>query len=257
MSQPILITHEQGVLTLSFNRAEKKNALTADMYRLLGQALREADADSAVRAVLLQGDAHCFTSGNDVQDFLQAPPNGPDAPVFLFMQALLECRKPVVAAVNGSAVGIGTTLLLHCDLVFVGPEAKLRMPFVNLGLCPEYGSSLLVPLRLGHAKAAQLLLLGEAFDAEQTVALGFANACLSSGEACLAHAREQALRFTQLAPQAVMQTKALMRAPYLEQLKQVIAEEGELFVKRLRSPEAMEALSAFMQHRAPDFSRFA
>ena len=188
---------------------------------------------------------------------MQAPPAGQDAPVFQFMQALLECRKPVVAAVNGSAVGIGTTLLLHCDLVFVGPDAKLKMPFVGLGLCPEYGSSFLLPQRLGHAKAAQLLLLGESFDGAQAVALGLANAQLASGEACLRHAREQALRFTQLAPQAVLQSKALMRAPYLQQLKQVIAEEGALFVQRLRSPEAMEALSAFMQRRTPDFSRFA
>ncbi len=257
MSDVLLVSQAQGVMTLAFNRAEKKHALTRAMYSQLAQALREADDNAAVRAVVIQGDAQCFTSGNDIQDFLQAPPAGQDAPVFQFMQALLECRKPVVAAVNGSAVGIGTTLLLHCDLVFVGPDAKLKMPFVGLGLCPEFGSSWLLPQRLGHAKAAQLLLLGESFDGAKAVELGLANAQLSSGQACLEYAYEQALRFTRMAPQALLQSKALMRAPYLEQLKQVIADEGALFVAQLRQPEALEALTAFIQRRTPDFSRFA
>ncbi len=257
MSDAVVVSQAEGVMTLAFSRPDKKNALTAAMYSQAALALQEADQAASVRAVVIQGDAQCFTSGNDIQDFLKSPPAGQEAPVFQFMQALFACRKPVVAAVNGSAVGIGTTLLLHCDLVFVGPDAKLKMPFVGLGLCPEYGSSFLLPQRLGHTKAAQLLLLGESFDGAQAVELGLANAQLASGEACLLHAREQALRFTQLAPQAVLQSKALMRAPYLEQLKHVIAEEGALFVQRLRSPEAMEALSAFMQRRAPDFSRFA
>jgi enoyl-CoA hydratase/carnithine racemase len=217
----------------------------------------QADQDKSVRAVLITGDEGCFTSGNDVADFIQAPPSGLNSEVFQFMQALFEFSKPVVAAVNGPAVGIGTTMLLHCDLVYVSRDAKLKMPFVNLGLCPEYGSSLILPRLLGHARAAELLLLGQSFTGEQAAAWGIANQAMDSGEATLARAREMALRFQQLAPAAVADSKRLMRAPDREQLRLVIEEEGALFGQRLRSPEAIEALTAFMQRRTPDFSTFA
>lgn len=257
MSEHIHLERDQGLLTLRMDREDKKNALTRAMYGALADALEAADGDRSVRAVLIAGSETCFTSGNDVADFIQAPPSGLDSEVFRFMKALFDFSKPVVAAVSGPAVGIGTTLLLHCDLVYVARDAKLRMPFVNLGLCPEFGSSLILPRLLGHARAAELLLLGETFTGEQAVAWGIANEALAGGAATLARAREMAHRFESLAPSAVAVSKRLMREPGREELRRVIMEEGELFGQRLRSPEAIEALSAFMQRRKPDFSKFA
>lgn len=257
MSEHIHLERDQGLLTIRMQRADKMNALTRAMYGAMADALDAAGEDRSVRAVLITGSETCFTSGNDVADFIQAPPSGLDSEVFRFMKALFDFAKPVVAAVNGPAVGIGTTLLLHCDLVYVARDAKLKMPFVNLGLCPEFGSSLILPRMLGHARAAQLLLLGEAFTGEQAAAWGIANEALDDGAATLARAREMAQRFEQLAPSAVAVSKRLMRETGREELRQVIMEEGELFGQRLRTPEAIEALSAFMQRRKPDFSKFA
>jgi enoyl-CoA hydratase/carnithine racemase len=250
----VLVHAEAGLLTLSLNRPEKKNALTQDMYSQLAEALRSADQDPTIRAVLLTGSETCFTSGNDVADFLNSPRALGDRPVMQFMRALFDMSKPVVAAVTGPAVGIGTTLLLHCDLVFVSRDARLQMPFVNLGLCPEFGSSVLLPRLVGAPRAAQLLLLGEVFNGEQATAWGLANECLGNGHDTLARARTMALRFTQLAPQAVADSKRLLRGADREALWQVIVQEGELFSQRLRSPEAIEAMSAFMQRRPADFS---
>lgn len=257
MSEHIQVERETGLLTLRLNRPDKMNALTRAMYSHMAEVLAAAEQDASVRAVLICGDEHCFTSGNDVADFLQSPPMGMDSPVFQFMRALFDFSKPVVAAVAGSAVGIGTTLLLHCDLVYVSRDAKLRTPFVNLGLCPEFGSSLILPRLLGQARAAEVLLLGEAFTGEQAAEWGVASAALEDGASTLAKAREMALRFLDLAPSAVAVSKRLMREPEREALRQVIEQEGELFTQRLRSPEAIEALSAFMQRRKPDFSKFA
>ncbi|MDX1367014.1 enoyl-CoA hydratase [Pseudomonas sp.] len=256
MSEHLVVEREEGLLTLRLNRLPKKNALTRAMYSGMAEVLQQADQDQGVRAVLITGGEDCFTSGNDVADFIQAPPAGLNSEVFQFMQALFEFSKPVVAAVSGPAVGIGTTLLLHCDLVYVSRDASLKMPFVNLGLCPEYGSSLILPRLLGHARAAELLLLGQGFTGEQAAAWGIANKALEDGAATLAKAREMALRFQQLAPSAVADSKRLMRAPGREELRRVIEAEGALFGQRLRSPEAIEALTAFMQRRAPDFSTF-
>ena len=249
MTDAILQQRERGLLTLQLNRPDKKNALTRAMYTQLAEALEQADADSDIRAVLLQGSSECFTAGNDISDFLEQPPNDLDSPPFHFMKSLLNCRKPVIAAVAGAAVGIGTTLLLHCDLVYISRDARLRMPFVNLGLCPEFGSSLILPRLLGHAKAAELLLLGEGFTGEQAAAWGIATEALGSGEAALAKAREMAERFESLAPGAVQVTKQLMKSVDREQLRQVIEEEGALFTQRLRSPEAIAALSGFITRR--------
>ncbi|MBB3242333.1 enoyl-CoA hydratase/carnithine racemase [Pseudomonas sp. Tn43] len=247
MPDTIQFERERGLLTLRINRLEKKNALTRAMYSQLAEGLRLADSDPEINAVLITGGAECFTAGNDIFDFLQQPPSILDSPVYHFMLNLLECRKPVIAAVAGAAVGIGTTMLLHCDLVYVSTDARLRMPFVNLGLCPEFGSSLILPRMLGHAKAAELLLLGEGFSGEQAAAWGIATEALGSGEAVLAKAREMALRFESLPPEAVRISKQLMKAPDREQLRRVIEEEGALFTQRLRSPEAMAALSAFIK----------
>jgi enoyl-CoA hydratase/carnithine racemase len=246
MPNAIEVERERGLLTLRLNRPEKKNALTRAMYSHLAEALKQADADPEINAVLITGSAECFTAGNDIADFIQQPPGNLDSPVFHFMLNLLECRKPVIAAVAGAAVGIGTTMLLHCDLVYVSRDARLRMPFVNLGLCPEFGSSLILPRLLGHAKAAELLLLGEGFSGEQAAQWGIATEALGSGEAALAKAREMALRFESLSPEAVRISKQLMKAPDRELLRKVIEEEGALFTQRLRSPEAMAALSAFI-----------
>ncbi|RMP60032.1 hypothetical protein ALQ18_03357 [Pseudomonas marginalis pv. marginalis] len=249
MTDAILVQRERGLLTLQLNRPDKKNALTRAMYTQLAEALEQADAQADIRAVLIHGSSECFTAGNDIGDFLEQPPSDLDSPPFHFMQSLLNCRKPVVAGVAGVAVGIGTTLLLHCDLVYISRDARLRMPFVNLGLCPEFGSSLILPRLLGHAKAAELLLLGEGFTGEQAAQWGIATEALGSGEAALAKAREIAERFETLAPGAVQVSKQLMRSVDREQLRQVIKEEGALFTQRLKSPEAIAALSGFITRR--------
>ncbi|MCJ1885772.1 enoyl-CoA hydratase-related protein [Pseudomonas sp. LA21] len=256
MSEQILVEREQGLLILRLNRPDKMNALTRTMYSALADALEAAQTDRSVRVVMITGGAECFTSGNDIVDFLQQPPSGPDSPVFRFMRALMDFTKPVVAAVAGPAVGIGTTLLLHCDQVFVAQGTKFKMPFVNLGLCPEFGSSFLVPRLVGPVKAASLLMRGEGFTGEQAVAYGIANEALADGAAAIERAHEVCQALQQLPPAAVALSKRLLKAPYIEQLRQVVAEEGQLFVERLHSPEAQEALSAFTQRRQPDFSKF-
>jgi enoyl-CoA hydratase/carnithine racemase len=260
MTQHIRTATVDGVATIEIARPEKKNALTLAMYEAMADALRAAVDDPAVRAVLITGQPGIFTSGNDIEDFMARPPGagGSDAaesPVFRFMRALLDCDKPVVAAVTGAAIGIGTTMLLHCDLVYVSDEARLAMPFVALALVPEYASSLLVPQLMGHRRAAEKLLLGDPFTAEQAVECGIANAVLPAAEVA-SHARRVAERFNALPPSAVREAKRLMRAPQREQILRVIAEEGALFTARLRSPEAMEAFQAFFHKRAPDFSKF-
>ena len=248
-----------GVATIEIARPEKKNALTVAMYQAMTDALVAAREDAAVRAVLITGQPGIFTSGNDIEDFMtRAPGQGSDAmdsPVFRFMRALIECDKPVVAAVTGAAIGIGTTLLLHCDFVYVSDEARLAMPFVALGLVPEFASSLVVPQLMGHRRAAEKLLLGDPFTPEQSVECGIANAVLPAGEV-VNHARRVAERFNQLPPGAVREAKQLMRGPQRESTLQTIRTEGELFARRLRSPEAMEAFQAFFQKRKPDFSKF-
>ena len=196
-----------------------------------------------------------FTSGNDIEDFMGSPPRDEDAPVFQFMRAMVGCDKPIVAAVNGAAIGIGTTLLLHCDFVYVADDARLAMPFVSLGLVPEFGSSLLVPTLMGPRRAAEKILLGDPFTGEQAVECGIANAVLPAGEV-VAHARRVAERFNKLPPSAVRESKQLMRRATKEQLLETIQAEAEIFGARLRSPEAMEAFQAFFQKRQPDFSKF-
>jgi len=247
MSDAIQFERERGLLTLRLNRPDKKNALTRAMYSHLAEALKLADSDPEINAVLITGTTECFTAGNDIADFIQQPPSNLDSPVFQFMLTLLECRKPVIAAVAGAAVGIGTTMLLHCDLVYVSRDARLRMPFVNLGLCPEFGSSLILPRLLGQAKAAQLLLLGEGFSGEQAAQWGIATEALDSGEAALAKAREMALRFESLPPEAVRISKQLMKAADREQLRMAIEDESAQFTQRLRSPEAIAALTGFIR----------
>jgi enoyl-CoA hydratase/carnithine racemase len=244
-----------GVATIEIARPEKKNALTQAMYTAMTEALAAADADAAVRAVLITGQPGIFTSGNDLEDFMQRPPQDADSPVLRFMRVLRDFGKPVVAAVTGGAVGIGTTMLLHCDLVYVSDEARLAMPFVSLGLVPEFASSLLFPQLIGHAKAAEHLLLGDPFNGEQAVEMGLANAVIPAAEV-LKHARRVAERFNTLPPGAVRDAKALMRRGQKALVDDAIAAETTLFGQRLRSPEAREAFQAFFEKRKPDFSKF-
>jgi enoyl-CoA hydratase/carnithine racemase len=251
-----------GVATIEIARPEKKNALTVAMYQAMADALNAAREDAAVRAVLITGQPGIFTSGNDIEDFLTRGTgsggqgsDAMDSPVFRFMRALLDCDKPVVAAVTGAAIGIGTTMLLHCDFVYVSDEARLAMPFVGLGLVPEFASSLVVPQLMGHRRAAEKLLLGDPFTPEQAVECGIANAVLPAGEV-VAHARRIAERFKGLPPGAVREAKQLMHGPERERLLQTIRTEGEIFGRRLKSAEAMEAFQAFLQKRKPDFSQF-
>jgi enoyl-CoA hydratase/carnithine racemase len=244
-----------GVATIEIARPQKKNALTVEMYQAMADALNAAREDAAVRAVLICGQPGIFTSGNDLEDFMRRPREGMDSPVVRFMRALIDCDKPVVAAVTGAAIGIGTTMLLHCDFVYVADDARLAMPFVSLGLVPEFASSLLVPQLMGHRRAADKLLLGDPFSAESAVECGIASAVLPAGEVA-AHARRVAERFNALPPGAVREAKRLMRAPLREGLLAAIAVEVDIFGQRLTSPEAREAFQAFFEKRKPDFSKF-
>jgi len=251
-----------GVATIEIARPDKKNALTQAMYTAMSDALDAATADNAVRAVLFTGQPGIFTSGNDLEDFMQRGREGggggsatEDTPVGRFLMTLSRFDKPVVVAVTGAAIGIGTTMLLHSDLVYVSDEARLVMPFVSLGLVPEFASSLLVPQLMGGRRAAEKLLLGEPITPEQAVEFGIANAVIPAGEVAN-HARRMAERFNAMPPAAVREAKRLMRAPQRELVEQTIRTEGRIFGERLRSPEAMEAFQAFFQKRKPDFSKF-
>jgi enoyl-CoA hydratase/carnithine racemase len=259
MENPMTIktTLSHHVASVEIDRPQKKNAITGEMYLALAQAVRDANANPAVRCVLITGQPGVFTAGNDLEDFMHnTEGEGAELPSVAFMRALVACEKPVIAAVTGLAVGIGTTMLLHCDLVYVSQDARLSMPFVGLGLVPEFASSLMLPALVGHAKAAEMLMLGEPFGAEQAVAIGIANAALPAGDV-IDHARRVAERFNGLAPSAVRETKKLLKQPRTDAVLRAIAAEVAVFTDRLGSPEVKEALSAFFQKRKPDFSRFS
>lgn len=245
----------EGVASIEIARPEKKNAISAAMYQAMADAIAAAHAAAAVRAILIHGQPEVFTAGNDLEDFLKHPPTGMDAPVFRFMQALGASEKPVVAAVNGAAVGIGTTMLLHCDLVYCADNAMFSMPFVSLGLCAEFGSSLLVPLAAGYHKAAEKLLLSEPISAEEAAEMKIVNRILPPDEV-LGYARKQAARFGSLPPSSVRETKRLMKAGWRAAVEKIIADEAQTFGRMLGSAEAKEAFTAFFERRKPDFSRF-
>lgn len=242
------------VLTIRFTRQDKKNAVTQAMYQDIATALREAQKNPEVRVVLFAGQPDCFCSGNDIADFLKMPANGSDAPIPQFMLALTELSKPVIAAASGVAVGIGVTLLLHCDLVYLGEQTKLNMPFINLGICPEFASTYILPRLMGHQRACELLL-GEPFDAPKAREYGIANVLVPNAEV-EAVARRRALAIAQLPPNAVRTTKALLKRWSSEITGTAIQVEVDHFMPMLKQPEALEALQAFMQKRKPDFSRF-
>jgi enoyl-CoA hydratase/carnithine racemase len=245
-----------GVARIEIARPEKKNAITVAMYQALADAIGAAHDDGAVRALLIHGQKDIFTAGNDLEDFLKNPPSGMDAPVFKFMQALGYAEKPVVAAVNGAAVGIGTTMLLHCDLVYCADNAMFSMPFVSLGVCAEFASSLLVPLNAGYHKAAEKLLLADPISAEEALEMKIVNRILPPAEV-LDYAIKQAERFNALPPASVRETKRLMKSGWKALTEKVIVDEAKSFGAMLRSAEAKEAFTAFYERRKPDFSRFS
>jgi enoyl-CoA hydratase/carnithine racemase len=240
-----------GVTTIEIARPEKKNALTAAMYEDMVDALSKAAADEAVRAVLITGQPGVFTAGNDLEDFLQRPPQDADAPVAQFMRALIDLDKPVVAAVTGLAIGIGTTMLLHCDFVYVSEDARLATPFVSLGLVPEFASSLLMQSLMGHCRAAEKLLLGDPFTGQAAVECGLANAVLPAAEV-VNHARRVAERFNALPAGAVRDTKRLMRRAGRDAVLEQMQAESAVFGARLHGPEAKAAFQAFFAKRKPD-----
>jgi enoyl-CoA hydratase/carnithine racemase len=247
----IVAERREHVLLLRIERPDKKNALTQAMYTALTAALEAAERDPVVRVVVLTGSGDSFTSGNDIADFLAAPPTGEGSPVFRFLAALRQFAKPLVAAVNGVAVGIGVTLLLHCELVYARAGARLQLPFVNLGLCPEAGSSLLLPRLLGYPRAAELLLLGEPFSAEQALEWGLINGIGADAEATLALALEKAQRLAAQPAEAVRLTKALIKRAEADAVRATVALEGGYFIEQLASPEARAALQAFAMRRKP------
>ena len=251
----VIVEAKDRVQRIELARPEKKNALTAAMYAAMADALESAARDPGVRVALVHGARGCFTAGNDLKDFLERPPHGEGSPVFRFLQGIAAFPKPLVAAVSGPAVGIGTTMLLHCDLVYAAPETRFQLPFVPLGLVPEAGSSFLLPTIAGYQRAAELLLLGQPFVAEKALAAGFVTEVVPEDE-LLEYARDAALGVAALPPEAVRQTKALMKKRFGRLTAEAMAEEGEAFRARLASPEAKEAMTAFFEKRKPDFSRF-
>ena len=244
-----------GVLRIEIDRPAKKNALTAAMYQALADAIDAAEKDDATRVLLLHGKPDVFTAGNDLQDFLEHPPRDESEPVFQFLLALNRAQKPIVAAVAGPAVGIGTTMLLHCDLVYAAPDARLQLPFVDLGLIPEAGSSLLLPLLAGYQRAAKLLLLGERFGAQEAMDIGLVTEVVPADE-LFATALAQAKKLAQKPAASLRLTKQLMKQSLRSAVEQRIRLEASYFKERLDSPEAKEAFSAFLEKRKPDFSKF-
>jgi len=257
LHSPLVLTDlKDRIFTIRMNRADKKNALTQDMYVALKAGLDEAAANPEVRVVLITGAPTAFSSGNDLQDFLKLDhKTGSDNPVARFMNALAVFAKPVVAAVNGPAIGIGATMLLHCDLVYVGTTARLQFPFVNIGICAEFASSFLMPRIMGHVKAAELLMLGEPFTAQVAVDCGIANATVADDQV-EALALERALKLAGQPPNALRVTKMLMKRWSDAVVTEAIKLEADHFVPMLRQPEALEAMTAFMGKRKPDFSKF-
>lgn len=250
----ILFHTENGVATITFDRVEKKNSFTAAMYAAMAQFLKEAAQDDTVRVVVFQGHPTVFSAGNDIADFLHNPPSTPEAPVFQFLQQISGFPKPVVAAVAGPAVGIGTTLLFHCDLVYAGDNAAFAMPFVNLGLCPEAGSSLLAPRLMGHARAAEALLLGEPFQAEAALEMGLVNRIVPPTEVN-ALAQRQAAKLASKPMSSLLETKRLLKQTLANDIQVRMAEEATSFGRMLQEPAAKEAFTAFMEKRVPDFSK--
>ncbi len=254
MSEHVVICHADGVLEIRLDRPEKKNALTRAMYDAMADAFEQVDADPTLRVGLLTGTGNTFTSGNDITDF-QARGTSGRSSASRFLPTIATMQKPLIAAVNGAAVGVGTTMLMHCDLIVAARSARFVMPFTSLGLVPEAASSLLFPRLLGTQRASALLLLGESLDADAAHECGFVNRVVDDAR-LMDTARDMARRLAALPPEAVRLTKRLIRHGTPD-VSVRMAEELALFSERLGSPEAREAFAAFMEKRKPDFSRFS
>jgi enoyl-CoA hydratase/carnithine racemase len=250
----ILVDAKDGVCTITFNRPEKKNAFTVAMYEQLVAAIAKAEADDHVRAMLFTGAGDAFTGGNDLGDFMNQPPTGEDTPVFRLLMMLVDVEKPIVTAVNGAAVGIGTTMLLHTDINLASDKARFQMPFINLALVPEAGSTLLLPRLAGHPRAAELLMLGEPFDAITARDVGLITRVVEAAS-LRGVAEETARKLAEKPRLALRRTKRLLKDPLRDELKMAIRHEAEQFLRSLGSPEAMEAFSAFFEKRKPDFTK--
>jgi enoyl-CoA hydratase/carnithine racemase len=249
-----ILTHiDAGVMTITFNRLDKKNSITSAMYAVMADAVAQAAADASVRVVLFQGHESIFSAGNDIGDFLNQPPSTQESPVFRFLRGIATFEKPLLAAVAGPAVGIGTTMLFHCDLVYAGDNAAFSMPFVNLGLCPEAASSLLAPQMFGYHRAAEALLMGEAFFAEAAQEVGLVNRVVPPTEVN-GYAQAQARKLAGKPLSSLIETKRLMKGD-TQAVLQKMDEEGKSFGRMLREPAAKEAFGAFMEKRKPDFSK--
>lgn len=256
MNEQIAYESSDGVAQIRINRPDKKNALTAAMYTGLVEAFQRAEADKTVRVLLLCGSETCFTAGNDLQDFMNTPPRDDSSPTIRFLKQLPATRKPLIAAVAGPAVGIGTTMLLHCDLVYADPNAKFSLPFVNLGLCPEAASSFLLTQVVGYPRAAELLLLGDPFSATQALEMGLINGITPAGEV-IATALLKARQVAERPAASLLLTKSLLKRAHARLVEETMNEELGCFSERLTSPEAAEAFRAFFERRKPDFSKFA
>jgi enoyl-CoA hydratase/carnithine racemase len=250
----ILTERSGGILRITLNRPAKKNAMTSSMYMTMAQILNDAANEDDVLVVLWDGAGDSFSAGNDLEDFLKHPPGPGESPQAQLADALLNFNKPLIAAVKGVAIGGGTTLLTHCDFVFAGESAKFQLPFVNLGLVPEFGSSWSLPARSGYLRAAELILLGQPFDATVAAEIGLVTRVVPD-EKLLATATETAQKLAAKPPAALKACKRLMKQSQREQTAQAIKVENEEFASRVRSAEAKEAFTAFLEKRAPDFKR--
>jgi enoyl-CoA hydratase/carnithine racemase len=255
MNEQIGYQSVDGVAHIRIDRPDKKNALTAAMYTGLVDAFKRAESDQSVRVLLLCGSETCFTAGNDLQDFMNVPPSDDSSPTVRFIKQLPATQKPLVAAVAGPAVGIGTTMLLHCDLVYADPSARFQLPFVNLGLCPEAASSFLLPQIVGYPRAAELLLLGDPFSATQALEMGLINGITPAGEV-IATAAIKARQMAERPAASLLLTKSLLKRAHARLVEETTNEELSRFGERLASPEAAEAFRAFFERRKPDFSKF-
>jgi enoyl-CoA hydratase/carnithine racemase len=252
----IITERSEGILRVQLNRPAKRNAMTARMYVTLADVIHNAVGDEGTRVVLWHGAGESFCAGNDVEDFLKNPPGSRDFPQARLMNALLELDKPLIAAVHGAAIGGGTTMLLHCDFVYAGESAKFQMPFVNLAVVPEFGSSCFIPARIGHIRAAELLLLGLPFDANRAADLGLVTRVVPD-QNLLAIAAETARKLAAKPAGALQASKRLMKQPFREQIAAAMKAENAEFSIQVRSNDAKEALTAFLEKRPPDFVRTA
>jgi enoyl-CoA hydratase/carnithine racemase len=251
----VTVHRDAAILRITLDRPAKKNAVTLPMYDAVATALREADADAGVRVIVIDGAGGAFTAGNDLAAFQSTPLDPRDNPIFRFLNGISRVGKPLVAAVEGVAVGIGTTMLLHCELVYAAEDAKFALPFVNLALCPEAASTFLLPAIAGYQRAAELFLFAEPFDARRAQAVGFVNEVVPPGQA-LERAMTAARKIAEKPPAAVRLTKALMKRALAAQIEAAMRDENAGFVEGLKSPEAKEAFAAFFEKRKPDFSKF-